>query len=136
MVYKECTFKLPEPPPSHLWLQVCVHCIVLQPTQNESDNDQRQQNHHMFSKMSGLRGILVDIYIDVSRRHFWKSWEIHTTVKIQNFKIWRVPTENGESRIHLGELQGCLGHTWCIISTCIAIIELFSFVNNCYFLST
>jgi hypothetical protein len=86
MVYKEGTFKLPEPPPSHLWLRVCVHCIVLQPTQNESDNDQRQQNHHMFSKMSGLRGILVDIYIDVSRRHFWKSWVIHTTEKIQNFK--------------------------------------------------
>jgi hypothetical protein len=29
-----------------------------------------------------------------------------TIVRIENLKIWWVPFENGETRTHLGELQG------------------------------
>ena len=48
-------------------------------------------------------GTLVAIYFDEFRRHLKKNW------KDLKFENWSVSPENGESRTHLGKLQGSLG---------------------------
>lgn len=142
------TFK----PPSHLRLPVCVHVLYwsLHKINQTITKDhktsicflkKRPQNQHMFSKIPGLRGILEAIYTDVSKDISDKFWHVPQLWKIQNLKTLTNP--NWKWWVQDSSLCTCrwcckyvwpIYNVWCIISTYIFLIELFSLVNNFFIL--